>query len=299
MNGVKQPEWVECSVSEKAGGIGVWLWPAVVLTVLIAYLYLGIFHRLVDQWWSDPNYSHGFFVPLFSAFVVWKDHKRLSALKSQPSSSGLLVMVFSLVLLVFGSLGAEIYLSRVSFLFLLAGLVIYFKGWRYFRAVIFPWAFLFLMVPPPTLVMNLVTIPLQFLASDLATWFLRVFNVPVLQSGNVLQLSNMSLEVVQACSGIRSLISLGTLAIIYGYLMDSRNSMRVLLAFAAVPIAVLANGLRIMGTGLTGLYWDPSKAQGFFHEFSGWVIFVLSLIALFILHAILRAVYRTFERSPA
>lgn len=296
MNGIKQPEWVEYSPSEKTK-LGGWLWPGAALAILIAYLYIGIFHRLVDQWWTDPNYSHGFFVPLFSAFIVWKDSKRLSALKAQPSSSGLLIIVFSLALLIFGTLGAELYLSRTSFLFLVAGLVIYFKGWRYFKAVLFPWLFLFLMVPPPTLVMNMVTLPLQFLASDLAAWFLRLFNVPVLQNGNVLQLSNMSLEVVEACSGIRSLISLGTLAIIYGYLMESRNSIRVLLAVAAVPIAVLANGVRIMGTGLTGLYWDPSKAQGFFHEFSGWVIFVLSLIALFITHAILRALFPKPERA--
>ncbi|MGH9469632.1 MAG: exosortase A [Terriglobia bacterium] len=279
-------------------GVAAWVWPGVVLAILIAYLYLGIFHHLVDQWWNDPNYSHGFFVPAFSAFLVWKERKRLATLKAQPSSSGLVIIAGSLALLTFGVLGAELYLSRTSFIFLLAGLVIYFKGWRFFRAVIFPWAFLFLMVPPPTLVMNLATIPLQFLASDLATWFLRVFNVPVLQNGNVLQLPNMSLEVVEACSGIRSLISLCTLAIIYGYLLESRNSIRVLLAVAAVPIAVLANGLRIMGTGLTGLYWDPARAQGFFHEFSGWVIFVVSLLALFVMHRILRGLFDLFSRKP-
>ncbi len=296
MSGLTQPEGVRCEPFGKTR-VKAWLWPCAVLVILIAYLYIGIFHHLVVQWWADPNYSHGFFVPLFSAFIVWKNSKHLALLKARPSSSGLLVIVFSLAILIFGTLGAELYLSRSSFLFLLAGLVIYFKGWKYFKALIFPWAFLFLMIPPPTLVMNMVTLPLQFLASDLATWFLRLFNVPVLQNGNVLQLSNMSLEVVEACSGIRSLISLGTLAIIYGYLMESRNSIRVFLAVAAVPIAVLANGVRIMGTGLTGLYWDPSKAQGFFHEFSGWVIFVISLVVLFITHTILRAAFHRFERA--
>lgn len=298
MNQFQSPQVVEEDTRTHASTpLTQWLWPGVVLAILLAYLYVSILHRLVDQWWSDPNFSHGFFVPLFSAFLIWKDRKRLAKIESRPSWSGLLVIFGGLGVLIFGVLGAELFLSRTSLLFVIAGLVIYFQGWKFFRAVLFPWLFLFLMVPPPTLVMNMVTIPLQFLASDLATWFLRFLGVPVLQNGNVIQLSNMSLEVVEACSGIRSLISLGTLAIVYGYLLETDNAIRVILAVASVPIAVLANGLRIMGTGLTGLYWDPNKAQGFFHEFSGWVIFVLSLITLFILHAVLRAIFHGFRRS--
>ncbi|MGH9404122.1 MAG: exosortase A [Terriglobia bacterium] len=295
MNDIEQSTLVDNS-SSGVSGLPRWVWPGLALAILIAYLYLHIVHRLVDQWWTDPNYSHGFLVPLFSAFIIWKDREKLRAIEAQPSASGLLVIIFGLGILVFGALGAELFMSRTSLLFILAGLVVYFQGWKYFKAVLFPWLFLFLMVPPPTLVMNMVTIPLQFLASDLATWFLQLFGVPVLQNGNVLQLPNMSLEVVEACSGIRSLISLVTLAIIYGYLLEESYVLRTVLAVAAVPIAVLANGLRIMGTGITGLYWDPDKAQGFFHEFSGWVIFILSLIALFILHRALRGLFRLSHR---
>jgi exosortase len=283
----------------QTSGVPSWVWPGVALALLLAYLYLGIIHRLVDQWWTDPNYSHGFFVPLFAAFLIWKDRRRLAKIETRTTWSGLLVIAGGLGILICGVLGAELFLSRSSLLFVAAGLVIYFQGWRFFKAVLFPWLFLFLMIPPPTLIMNMVTLPLQFLASDLATWFLQALGVPVLQNGNVIQLSNMSLEVVEACSGIRSLISLGTLAIVYGYLLETDNVIRVLLAIAAVPIAVLANGLRIMGTGLTGLYWDPAKAQGFFHEFSGWVIFVLSLITLFIVHTVLRSLFRALRRAKS
>ena len=271
------------------------LWPGIALAALLIYLYGGILYRLVEQWWTDPNFSHGFFVPAFSAFLIWRNRKRLAAIKSRPSWWGLLIMAGALALLIFGVLAAVLFLSRISLVFLIAGMVVYFQGWEFFKAIVFPWAFLFLMVPPPTLIMNLVTIPLQFLASDLATWFLRFSGVPVLQNGNVIQLPNMSLEVVEACSGIRSLVSLGTLAIIYGYLLESSLVIRVLLVASSVPIAVLANGLRIMGTGLTGMYWDPSKAQGFFHEFSGWVIFILSLAALFAVHAIFRGTARVIR----
>lgn len=277
----------------------VWIWPGVALAILLIYLYFGILHHLVDQWWTDPNYSHGFLVPFFSAFILWKDRERLRAIDARPAASGLIIVAFGVGVLILGVLGAELFCSRTSLLVILAGLVVYFQGWKYFRAVLFPWLFLFLMVPPPTLIMNMITLPLQFLASDLATWFLQLFGVPVLQNGNVLQLPNMSLEVVEACSGIRSLISLVTLAIIYGYLLEESYLLRAVLAVAAVPIAVLANGLRIMGTGITGLYWDPDKAQGFFHEFSGWVIFILSLISLFILHRLLRWLYGLSRRKPA
>lgn len=266
------------------------LWPGAALAVLLVYLYADILRKLIEQWWTDPNFSHGFFVPAFAAFLIWRNRKSLASIKSRPSWTGLLIMVVALALLVFGVLAAVLFVSRVSLVVLIAGMVVYFKGWEFFKAVLFPWAFLFLMIPPPTLIMNLVTIPLQFLASDLATWFLRISGVPVLQNGNVIQLPNMALEVVEACSGIRSLISLGTLAIIYGYLLETNVAIRIVLAVLSVPIAVFANGLRIMGTGLTGMYWDPSKAQGFFHEFSGWVIFILSLMTLFAAHAILKGI---------
>lgn len=268
-----------------------WWWQGAVLLVLVGILYTGILEKLVKQWSDDPNFSHGFIVPLFSAYVIWHQRKVLAAVPLKPSWWGLLVVGLSMMMLVVGTMGAELFLSRSSLLFLLAGVVICHLGWAYFRALIFPWAVLFLMIPIPAIIMNQVTLPLQFLASNLASSLLALLGVPVLQNGNVIQLSNMSLEVVEACSGIRSLTSLVTLAIMYGYLLERRVTIRVLLAIAAVPIAVLTNGLRIMGTGLTGLYWDPDKAQGFFHEFSGWVIFILSMIVLFLVHAALRRIW--------
>src|SRR5579863_3164844 len=214
MSDIEQPTLTYNTPSETSG-LPRWVWPGIALVILLGYLYGHILVRLVHQWWSDPNYSHGFLVPIFSAFLIWKQREKLRALEAKPSSSGLSVLIVGVGILIFGVMGAELFLSRTSLLIILAGLVIYFRGWRYFRAILFPWLFLFLMVPPPDLILNMVTIPLQFLASDLATWFLQVFGVPVLQNGNVLQLSDMSLQVVEACSGIRSLISLLTLAIIY------------------------------------------------------------------------------------
>lgn len=277
-------EVVERAAAQKPGLSRKTLWRAAVLTLLVGYLYHGILWRLVQNWLEDPNFSHGFFVPAFSAYVIWQRRASLSALPIQPSWWGLAGIVGALGVLIVGVLGAELFLSRSSLLFLLAGLVIYLLGWPHFRQTLFPWACLFLMIPIPTIVFNQVAFPLQLLASRIASGVLVLFNVPVLREGNVLHLPAMTLEVVQACSGIRSLVTLGTLAIIYGYFLEPRIRRRVLLAVAAIPIAIAANALRVVGTGLLVHFWDPAKAEGFFHAFEGWVIFVLSLGMLFAVH---------------
>jgi exosortase len=271
-------------------------WQAIVLLVLVGWLYFSILGRLAQQWTHDPNFSHGFFVPAFSLFVLWQERGRLSALPVKPSWTGLPIVLLALCVLVLGNLGAELFLSRTSLLVLIAGLVIFFLGWQYFRAMLFPWAFLLLMIPIPSILFNQITFPLQLLASKVASDVLPLAGVPVLREGNVIGLPLMQLEVAEACSGIRSLLSLATLTIIYGYLMETRIWIRVLLALASVPIAVAANSFRIVGTGLLVQYWDPEKAEGFFHLFSGWLIFVLSLAMLFVLHKLLRA---TFVKDPA
>ncbi|MFZ0287239.1 MAG: exosortase, partial [Terriglobales bacterium] len=223
---------------------------ASVLALLTGWLYAPILARLVEQWWHDPDFSHGFLVPLFSLFVLWKDRARVVRVRPAPSSWGLLIVSFGLFLLIAGVLGAELFLSRISLLFLLAGVIIFFRGWRLFRTLLFPWAFLFLMIPIPAIIFNQITFPLQLLASKLAAAALRLLGVPVLREGNIINLPALPLEVAEACSGIRSLLSLVTLSIVYGYLLEPRIWIRVLLALASIPIAVAANSLRIVGTGL-------------------------------------------------
>jgi exosortase len=273
-------------------------WKAVVIAGVLLWLYMPTLAHLVAQWWNDPNYSHGFFVPLFSAFVIWQERNKLGALNLRPSWSGLLFLGFGLCVLIVGQMGAELFLSRLSLLIVLAGLVVLFLGWNFFRALMFPWAFLLLMIPVPAIVFNQITFPLQLLASKVASTTLPWMGVPVLREGNVIVLPTMALEVAEACSGIRSLMSLTTLAVIYGYVMERKVGVRVLLAVASIPIAVAANSLRIVGTGLLVQYWDPEKAQGFFHEFSGWLIFVVSLVMLYLLHSLVRIFWREESTEP-
>lgn len=274
------------------------LWQSAIMAALLLWLYHATLAHLIGQWWNDPNFSHGFFVPLFSAFILWQERSRLTSLSLRPSSWGLLVLAFGLCILVVGQMGAELFLSRLSMLIVLAGLIVLFLGWNFMRVVLFPWAFLLLMIPIPAIVFNQITFPLQLLASKVASTTLPWMGVPVLREGNVIILPAMALEVAEACSGIRSLMSLATLAIIYGYLMERRVAVRTVLALASIPIAVAANSLRIVGTGLLVQYWDPDKAQGFFHEFSGWLIFVVSLGMLYLLHQMLRIFWRDKD-SPS
>lgn len=277
----------------------VWWWRLLILLGIIGFLYADTLVLLVDQWYTNPDFSHGFLVPLFSAGVVWHKRKELAALSPAPSWLGLAVIAGSLAILTVGILGAELFLSRSSLVFLLFGMVLHFLGWAYLRALLFPLAFLFLMIPLPAIVFNQIAFPLQLLASQFAGSLLPMLGVPTLRLGNVIQLPVMTLEVVEACSGIRSLISLTTLAIIYGYLLEPRVWKRVLLALSAIPVAVIANALRIVGTGLLGEYWDPEKAEGFFHTFSGWLIFVVSLLMLFGLHSALSWLGRRRELQKA
>jgi exosortase len=187
-------------------------------------------------------------------------------------------------------MGAEIFLARFSILLLLAGIVILFLGWNFIRALLFPLTFLLLMIPLPNIVFNQITFPLQLLTSQVAAAALPVLGVPILREGNVINLPAMALEVAEACSGIRSLMSLLALAVIYGYVIEKRLWVRWLLALASVPIAVISNSVRIIGTGLLVQYWDADKAEGYFHASWGWIIFVISLAMLYALHAVMRAI---------
>jgi exosortase len=276
------------TASHPIGGIP--LWQLALLGILSLWLYWPTILHLVGQWWHDPNFSHGFFVPLFSGFVLWQERDRLARLTPKPSWFGLAILLAAICLLIVGQLGAELFLARFSLLVLLAGVVILFQGWKLFRAVFFPWAFLLLMIPIPAIVFNQITFPLQLLASRVAARTLPLLGVPILREGNVINLPSMALEVAEACSGIRSLMSLVTLAIIYGYLTEKRIWVRWLLAIASVPIAVVANSVRIIGTGLLVQYWDAEKAEGYFHASWGWIIFVISLLLLYALHALIRVV---------
>lgn len=259
-------------------------WAPVLIGVLIAAVYCHVLAKLVADWWQIPDFSHGFLVPIFAAYLVWAKRKRLWATRIAPTWSGIVVVALGLAVLLLGVYGAELFLSRVSLVILLTGLVLGFGGWQLLKELRFALLVLLLAIPIPAIIFNEITLPLQTLAAKLASALLPVFGVPVLREGNVIELPAMKLEVAEACSGIRSLMSLFTFSIFYGYFLEKSTLRRIVLALASIPIAIAANAVRILGTGLCVQYWDPDKALGFFHEFSGWVMFLVSLACLFIVH---------------
>ncbi len=268
-------------------------WVAVVvLAGLVGALYLWVLSRLVLHWWEDPDYNHGFVVPLFVAHVLWRERARWRATPLEPSNVGLGVMLGAVFMLIAGSLAAELFVTRLSLIVVLAGMVLFLAGRRMLRALAFPLAFLVFMIPLPALVYNQVTTPLQFQASRFAAAALELLRVPVLREGNLLYLPNYTLEVVEACSGIRSLMSLMALAVAYGYLTGSSRWIRIALVVLTVPIAVASNGLRIVGTGVLTYLFGPQSAEGFFHLFSGWLIFLSALFLIFLAERFLRRMDR-------
>jgi exosortase len=257
-----------------------------ILLILICLLYGHVAANLVRQWIADPNYSHGFFVPLGCGLLLWTSRKSWLGKPLRPSDSGLLFVVAAIGMLVVGTLGAEVFLSRASLVVLLGGLLVYFAGWPMLGAVKAPWLALFLMIPLPAIVFNEFAFPLQLLASRLACALLDVLKIPVLREGNIIMLPSMSLDVVEACSGLRSLMSLITVAVLYSLFFERRTWMRCLLILLAVPVAVLANALRIVLTALLARYVNVEFAEGFFHALSGLVLFVLSFGVLAGFHAL-------------
>jgi exosortase len=268
-------------------------WQGLLLVAVLAVLYAPVIRLLVWQWYNDPDYGHGFLVPLLSAYLIWARRDKLRQIPRLPSAWGMVVVLFSLGLLFLGSLGAENSLSRLSILCTICGLIVYFAGWALLRAMTFPLGFLLFAIPFPVVVYNEIVFPLQFLASKFATRVLEILNLfPVMREGNVLVLPDMKLEVVEACSGIRSLMSLLALAAGYGYVVERSVAARWLLVIAMVPLAIISNGTRVVITAIMANYIGPKAAQGFMHEFSGWVIFVIATVLFLLLHS-----FMTFVRK--
>jgi exosortase len=271
------------------------LWFAI-LSGLVFILYAPVLRHLVEQWWTDPNYGHGFFIPLLSGYVLWRERGRWTKCEIKPSAFGFVVMLGAVSLLLLGSLGAELFISRFSLLVLLGGMILFLAGWKALGAVSFPLSYLVWMIPLPVIVFNQITFPLQLMASRMAAAGLEFAQVPVLRDGNVLVMSAYSLEVVEACSGIRSLTTLIALAVAYGYLAEPRRWMRYALACLMIPIALITNAIRILGAGMLAHRYGPAIAEGFLHAFSGWLIFVSALLLMFLCHWILRHVLKAEGR---
>lgn len=294
-------------------------WQPLVLAAAILFLFQATLRKLAYDWWQDPNYSHGLLVPFIIGYILWTERESLARLTMRPQviAGGALILAGVASLWV-GAAGAELFVQRMSLVVLLAGIALYFFGWQMLRAMFVPLLLLILAIPIPTIVFNKIAFPLQLFASRCAVESMRAFDIPVLRDGNVIELMPLNaltpkkLEVVEACSGIRSLMTLVTLAVVFAYFtynqggssggkksagltndsafdksrrlswfQDFRFWRAALIVLSAFPIAILTNALRVSGTGVLARYYGTEIADGFFHSFSGWVIYILAFLLLF------------------
>jgi len=231
---------------------------------------------LFHDWWHSADYSHGFFIPPIAAFFLWRKRQLLRSLPVRPANFGLLVGLGSQVIFLVGYLGAEPFLQRVSLLILVAGAVLYLRGWRMLWEISFVLLLLLLAIPLPAIIFNSVAMPLQLMASSLAERLLDLFRIPVFRDGNLLEIKGQTLNVTEACSGIRSLATLVTGGVIVGYFLPARWWLRPVFVLSSIPIAIGVNALRVAGTGVLAEAWGEKWATGFLHLFSGWVVFVFA-----------------------
>jgi len=262
-----------------------------ILISLFGLVFSTIFPQLASNWSNDPNYSHGFLVPVISAYLIWQKRSELANLQIKPANSGLILILFGLFVLFAGVAAQEFYMKRSSSIFLLAGIVLFLLGWRWFKALWLPIVFLFFMIPLPYIIYDAIAFPLKLFVAQFSVLSLKLLGVVVLREGNIIMFPNTVLEVADACSGLRSLMSLLALGVALAVLTQKRKIAMVLLVVLTVPIAVLTNMIRVIVTGYLAQYYGAAAAEGFFHEFAGMGVFLLAMVLLFMTSGVLRKVF--------
>jgi exosortase len=254
-------------------------WPRRVSFAIVAGLIVAIYARpfaaLVTDWWTDnQGASYGILVPPLALYIAWSLRRRTFSIASKQDMRGLFVILFSCMMFLVGKFGAEYFLTRLSLVLLLAGISWTFWGWPRTRTLAFPFLLLLTMIPLPMLVFNRITLPLQLLSSRAATAIIQMVGGSVFRDGNVLHLPHTTLGVAEACSGLHSLASLVVVSLLLGFIECRRLSSRVLLVLLAIPFAIAVNVLRVTGTAFLAEI-NEEYAEGFYHSFSGWLVFLV------------------------
>lgn len=287
------------------------LWQPALIAAAVAFLYAQVLAKLGFDWWTDDNYSHGLLVPFVIGYVIWLEFDKLQAAREQPLIwLGGSVILIALVQLLGGTLGAELFTQRISLVVILVGIVIYFFGAGILKFLVVPFVLLLLAIPIPQIIFNKIAFPLQIWASQFAVWGIRLFEVASVRKGNVIEIlprgatQIIALEVVEACSGIRSLMTLITLALILAYFTRTKRDFvekswlsllknydfwrAVILMLSAIPIAILTNAARVTATGVLTFYYGKQATESFVHDIAGWLVYVVALGLLIALNFLLK-----------
>lgn len=259
----------------------------VIIIILLILLYASIIKGMIIDWYNDPNYSHGFIIPIITAYIIYERRGKFKNVTNKPDIRGLFLIFFGLGMLIIGTVGSEQFTMRLSIVPLSLGIIWLNFGILYFKLTLFPILYLIFMIPLPYLIYDQISLPLKNISARFATFSLQLFNIPVFRDGNIIELSNTKLEVADACSGIRSLISLLALSVIFSYVTQESILKRYILIIFTIPIAIFTNMLRVSGTGILAHFFGEKVAQGFFHTFSGWLIFLAAIGCLYSLNLIM------------
>lgn len=269
------------------------VWRGALICLALGWLYFDVLFRLTKDWYNDENYSHGLIVPLIAGYALWQIRDELKAILSKPLTwIGAGLMVGAVLMLWAGTVGAEMFITRISLLVALISLTLYFGGKDWLKPMAFPLLLLLLAIPIPTIIFNRIAFPLQLIASDYAARVINLIGIPAFREGNVIELAQMKLEVVEACSGIRSLMSLATLAVTYVYFAEPKWWRKIVLVASVIPIAIVTNAARVTITGIMAHYRGEEAAQGFQHAFSGWLMFLVAMMLLLAVGQMLNLISR-------
>ena len=256
-------------------------------TWLVGLLFLAIFAPvladLAARWWDDSNYSHGFLVPLIAAYFLWHKRAELAVLPARPSRLGLAILSVGMALFVFGNAGVEYFLIAVSMVMALFGLALYLLGAEFIRRTWFAFFILLFMIPIPGVIYYSLTFPMQLLASKVSVELMQGLGMSVLRQGNIILLPDRPLEVAEACSGMRSLISLMAMGAIFGYMSQPKFWGKMAIFLLAIPVAVIGNVVRVFLTAMIAYVGQLDPTTEPYHTLLGLSVFVVAFVLLSIL----------------
>ena len=258
--------------------------PFIMVLLCFFVLYHKIVYSMVTDWSIDDDYSHGFLIPLISGYLIWYKKDILSKISINPSNFGLMLLTGSLAFFIITNLGAELFTMRFSMIMVILSGSVFLAGWKFTKALFLPIVYLIFMIPLPAIIWNKIAFPLKLFATKIAVGVISFLTIPVYREGNIIHLANTTLEVVDACSGLRSLTSLLALSAAFALISEHSKIKKNILFLAAVPIAIFVNIVRLSGTAVMARHFGAQVAQGFLHEVSGILVFVFAFVLLYIVH---------------
>jgi exosortase len=258
-----------------------------ILVMLWAAAFYPVYPSLVHTWLNHSNNSHGILVPLISLYFIWQKREKLRQIEISSCNWGVVILASSMGFYLLSYAGSIAVISRSMIVFSLIGLVLFALGKTVFKLLAFPIFFLIFMVPVPDSILNIVAFPLQLFATKISSHIISALSIPVYREGNMLYFVQTQLEVAEACSGLRSIMALTMLSVIFVYLSDKGWLRKVILLASAIPLALIANIIRVSGTGILAHFHGEKVARGFLHEFSGLAVFAFGFILLFLEYSLL------------